>query len=754
MKKFGLFIGIDRYRKFHSDHHLHCAGLDARALAQVFASKLGFVTRALCDVDLGYEGKGNHELIFEQLESWQAQLAAQEEAVLLLYFAGHGTVANGQQYLLAPNAPADALDAPEHAEVGVITESRLRRACARWPNTRRVLVFDACRTALVVGAAPDTQVQGRGLAVASLREAFVAEPGLAVLRACPLGQMAFELRHFGDDKKSHGLYTAALLDVLHTRASNDETVLLDDGLNHDIGTKMRELASLYAPPEHKVRVEQQQPLRHGELICLIDGRELKTARLLSEFEIHFAAGRTDRPMMQCCRDTLSQLHASGYDVAGITLLSARIAALEKQREHDQNRARSLALLESARVLQTPEAYLRVREAGFAEHALEVATELERLLAIRAGRAAQAQQAQAETKVQQQAMAQALKTAKDQNAALAQALAQEKAEKSELEARHRAMAAELQQLKLKQQRSLEQAKAAAAANADQAELAASAQAEATAMLKEVLQAATKSAPNIITGRVVGGEFQDDFKGGGKGPLMVVLPSGRFQIGSGLADDEKNGPVVSIAKPFAVGKYPVTVAQYLMAGKAGNKYHYQTGSDDRYREMGKALFGDKHPIVGISWDDAKAWLQWLNANMLDKAGGYRLLSEAEWEYAARAGNNTRWGHGDDEAALAKYAWYEKNSNGEMHEVGGKLANAFGLHDMHGNVWEWVEDGWHKDYLGAPDDGSAWVTDSSNENRVLRGGSWKSTPDGLRSACRGNDKPIYRNNNVGFRIARTLP
>ncbi|MEN9864776.1 MAG: Caspase domain [Pseudomonadota bacterium] len=534
MKKFGLFIGIDRYRKFHSDHHLHCAGLDAFTLAQVFEDKLGFVTRVLCDVDLGYDGKGNHELIFEQLESWQAQLAAQEEAVLLLYFAGHGTVANGQQYLLAPNAPADALDAPEHAEVGVITEARLRRACARWPNTRRVLVFDACRTALVAGAPPDTQVQGRGLAVAPARESFVPEPGLAVLRACPLGQIAFELRHFGEDKKSHGLYTAALLDVLQARASNDETVLLDDGLNHEIGSKMRELASRHAPAQHKAQVAQQQPLRHGELICLIEGSELKIARLLREFESHFAAGRTDRPVAQCCRDTLLQLHASGHDAAGVALLSARITVLEKQCEHEQNRARSLALLESARVLQTTEAYLRVREAGFAEHAAEVASELARLLAIRAERVTQGQQAQAEAKAEQQAMAQALKTAKDQNAALAQALAQEKAEKGELETRHRAMTAEFQKLKLEQQRALEQAKAASI-RAEQAALTAMAQ----AVIQKTASAITRSVV-INMDSTVGGAFRDNLKSGVKGPLMVVLPPGRFQLGSGLKGNEKKAP----------------------------------------------------------------------------------------------------------------------------------------------------------------------------------------------------------------------
>jgi formylglycine-generating enzyme required for sulfatase activity len=211
--------------------------------------------------------------------------------------------------------------------------------------------------------------------------------------------------------------------------------------------------------------------------------------------------------------------------------------------------------------------------------------------------------------------------------------------------------------------------------------------------------------------------------------------------------------------------VTVAQYLAAVKAGqcrepewrelsSKYHYQTGSGDLYRKMGEALLGHSHPIVGISWDDAKAWLKWFNANTLDKAGGYRLLSEAEWEYAARAGSNTRWGHGDDEYVLEKYAWYAKNSEGKTHDVNGKMANAFDLHGMHGNVWEWVEDGWHNDYLGAPSDGSAWVADNGNEYRVLRGGSWNDAPVSLRSAYRGRSYPPYRGNNVGFRVARTLP
>jgi transposase len=137
---------------------------------------------------------------------------------------------------------------------------------------------------------------------------------------------------------------------------------------------------------------------------------------------------------------------------------------------------------------------------------------------------------------------------------------------------------------------------------------------------------------------------------------------------------------------------------------------------------------------------------------KPDDYRLLTEAEWEYAVRAGNPGRYSFGDDETQLGEYAWFSKNSGAKSQPVGKKKANAFGLHDMHGNVWQWVEDCYEDSYSDAPTDGSA-VTSKDCSGRVLRGGSCVSNPDGLRSANRFGSTAGERGDSIGFRVGRTL-
>jgi formylglycine-generating enzyme required for sulfatase activity len=133
-------------------------------------------------------------------------------------------------------------------------------------------------------------------------------------------------------------------------------------------------------------------------------------------------------------------------------------------------------------------------------------------------------------------------------------------------------------------------------------------------------------------------------------------------------------------------------------------------------------------------------------------YRLPSEAEWEYAARAGNSGKWSFGNDVSQLGAYAWFSANSDHKSHPVGQKKPNAFGLHDMHGNAREWVEDVWHANYNGAPSDGSAWTSGGDQARRVLRGGAWGGGPEILRSAIRNLEAPGDRINGTGMRIART--
>ena len=163
------------------------------------------------------------------------------------------------------------------------------------------------------------------------------------------------------------------------------------------------------------------------------------------------------------------------------------------------------------------------------------------------------------------------------------------------------------------------------------------------------------------------------------------------------------------------------------------------------------GDDCPIERISWNDAQEFAQRLSQKTGKK---YRLPSEAEWEYAARAGSKTGWSFGDNEWQLGEYASYisEISSQFGTKRVAQKRPNAFGLFDMHGNVYEWTQDCWHDNYSGAPADGAPWTTACSSTARVLRGGSWGSFPSILRSAYRYWGSPDGRSNVNGLRLART--
>ena len=162
-----------------------------------------------------------------------------------------------------------------------------------------------------------------------------------------------------------------------------------------------------------------------------------------------------------------------------------------------------------------------------------------------------------------------------------------------------------------------------------------------------------------------------------------------------------------------------------------------------------------MIRVSYKDiTQQYLPWLNAKTRANPP-YRLPTEAELEYAARANTSTVWSHGDDEGALKQYAWYNYTNSGYIpHAVKGLAPNAFKLYDMHGNVWEWVQDCYVGSYKGAPSDGSA-VGSASDENcrRVVRGGSWTSTPKNLRSAIRHYYFPGNQHYDSGFRLARTL-
>jgi formylglycine-generating enzyme required for sulfatase activity len=226
-----------------------------------------------------------------------------------------------------------------------------------------------------------------------------------------------------------------------------------------------------------------------------------------------------------------------------------------------------------------------------------------------------------------------------------------------------------------------------------------------------------------------------------PEMVVIPAGSFTMGSNEDENEKPPHPVNI-RSFALGKFEVTQGQWkTVMGSNPSEF-----SD----------CGDNCPVDSVSWHDVQVFLQLLN----QKTGQqYRLPSEAEWEYAARAGSIGRWTFGDDEMLLDQHAWFTSGLSflgfgRRPHPVGQKLANAFGLHDMHGSVYEWVQDVWHENYIGAPTDGSVWNSGGDSSLRVFRGGSWINFSYVLRSALRSRNTPDFRYEGIGFRIARTVP
>ena len=229
-----------------------------------------------------------------------------------------------------------------------------------------------------------------------------------------------------------------------------------------------------------------------------------------------------------------------------------------------------------------------------------------------------------------------------------------------------------------------------------------------------------------------------------PEMVVVPTGSFMMGSPSSEkgrDSDEGPQhrVRIAQPFAVGVYEVTFAEWDACVSAGGC----NGHSPADRGWGRG----QRPVIDVSWNDAQAYVKWLS----NKTGKrYRLLSEAEWEYVARAGTETPFHFGM--TISTDQANYNRNYRAQTMEAGSFPSNGYGLHDVHGNVDEWVQDCWNDSYLGAPTDGSAW-TSGDCSGRVLRGGSWDSKHRNLHLADRDWVPINYRSIRAGFRVARTF-
>ena len=290
----------------------------------------------------------------------------------------------------------------------------------------------------------------------------------------------------------------------------------------------------------------------------------------------------------------------------------------------------------------------------------------------------------------------------------------------------------------------------------------------------------------------------FRGCPDCPEMVVIPAGRFTMGSSPGEkawaaahggsayavaDEAPQHTVTL-KSFALGKYDVTRGEYAAfvratgypagdgCGQVSTSWKKQADLDWQHPGFPQT---DRDPVVCVSWQDAQAYVLWLNRKLQSGApdsasgeGPYRLPSEAEWEYAARAGTTTKFWWSDDDAGADSHAWYRKNSgpqkgvdllslhylpNHGTRPVGTRPANPFGLYDITGDVWQWTEDCYAESYTGAPTDGGA-VEGRGICMRVDRGSSWLFPAWLLRSATRERNPPDFRDFIMGFRIAKTLP
>jgi formylglycine-generating enzyme required for sulfatase activity len=226
------------------------------------------------------------------------------------------------------------------------------------------------------------------------------------------------------------------------------------------------------------------------------------------------------------------------------------------------------------------------------------------------------------------------------------------------------------------------------------------------------------------------------GGGVKLEMVLIPAGEFLMGSpdsdnGAGGDEKPRHGVRITKPFYMGNYLVTQKQWE-AVMGDNPSHFK---------------GPKNPVETICWNDCQKFVEKLNAKV--RGGKFSLPTEAQWEYACRAGSTTRYCFGDEESGLGEYAWYGENAGGKTHPVGEKKPNAWGLYDMHGNVWEWCQDWCNSGYYAnSPTDDP--MGPSGGAYRVVRGGTWDGPARNCRSAGRGSFVPGYRHDYLGFRVS----
>jgi formylglycine-generating enzyme required for sulfatase activity len=737
MARYAFFVGVNQYND-KNINPLKCAERDARRLASLFEHKLGFKA--------SYLEERSAEDIEERITRLGEGLRPADTFVF--YFAGHGKAVADEQYFLLPRANLGNLV----NGTGRLSFRSLKALTSQpaWRGVSRVFIFDACRSAIESGARDGARPKFKGEAI--LRDATFAtsasvDTPLVLINACSEDQCAIEV--IGEDGEGHGVFSSALASEIA-----GGQLAIDDRLAPRLAAQMQHTLA-----EHG-QERDQHPVVCGALPVVLGAPSTVPAGAV-----------LDERLWQVM---LTKVEAATTPLDKIALLESHMAdpAITECRHVDEALRQIKQLSKEVAAARSATAAQAAVQAAPGEEADRLGEALAKAIEEKRIRAEQASTVAAQSATEQagvQAAKSDTKMAKPKTKSKAPWLIGTTV-----------VGIALAIWLAPQKKALPVAEIGS---------------KPPGITNPV--PAVQSSPAVVVAQyAVKQEFRA-IAGDSATPLMVVMPSGQtFQMGSSQAEqkqyvaagesrvwaDRENPPhPVTIRYKLAVGKYAVTRGEFGQFVQAtGYRSEAETdggcwvwnSKSDGFEQSGDANWKnpgfeqtESHPVVCVSWNDAQAYVKWLNSKAglrADSPNRYRLLSEAEWEYACRAGSTTAFWWGDqintDQANYDGRTTYNKGQKGEYRRrtvaVDSFQPNPWGLYQMHGNVWEWVEDSWHGNYEGAPDDGRVWAADADTSWRVLRGGSWGDDPWALRSARRGNIRPFFRINGFGFRLARTLP
>ena len=752
-KRLALVMGNDNYT---SVSKLQKAGNDADAMARELKSA-GFTVSLHKDL--------NFRSMLKAVESFTDAITGGDEVVV--FYAGHGVQIKTGSYLLPVDIEAESESQVERTSYGL---NDLTEKLAEAKPAFTLVMVDACR---------DNPMKVKGRALGNARGLNALEPpkGQMVVYSASRGQQALD-RLSDNDANPNGVFTREFISRMRTpgvkiedlmRDVQDSVESLAKTVRHEqrpaVYNEARGNFYFYGPTT--VQVQQGGDDLEAQTWAAAQAANSVTAYqtyldaypkgryvVVAKIKLDAIKQSSEKPSADTEAGLWAEVKATGtreYLEAYIAQYPSGkyvvLARLELKKLDDAEKAKNAKLaLEAQQAKQREEQQAqRVEQAVWDEAqkgntASSYSVYLEKYPSGRFAVQAKAAKLAIEERIAEvkraeveRLKAEMAKKAEGERLAAEARKAEEQRIKAEL-----AKKAEEDRLAAESKRVAdERANAEGVKRAGEERLAAEARKLEEQRTKEELE--KNSNANFLAAQVKKAA-EERLTAGLIKPDMVLIPAGSFMMGSKSATlfgadknpEEKPQHLVTVPS-FLMGKTEVTQGQWMSV---------MGSNPSRFTRCGDAC-----PVENVSWNDAKEFIQKLNQST---GQNYRLPSEAEWEYAARAGTTSDWSFGSNEPQLGNYAWYSGNSGAQTHIVGQKKPNAFGLYDIHGNVGEWVEDCGHETYVAAPTDGSAWTTACTGDNHMQRGGSWINSPASLRSAYRYKFNADWRNSLSGFRLA----